>query len=184
MILSLIFTTSLRNRLQTQHGGNSLEGKNHYFDSLSRHMSDFPYRLGPGQPGFSPPRRGKNNDKAHPPIHPTAHAPNITGDKKRVYEYITRRFLASCSRDAEGFMTTVSIDCGEEAFTANGKSVDILADRKLIIVKVFWFLKGITLMFTHTINGRVIRFQFSKWENSFNPRCVSSGMGKRRAHLC
>jgi len=127
MIPSLIFTISLRNKLQIQYGGNSLEGKDHHTDPLSSHIPDFLCRLGPGQPGFSPPRRGKNNDKAHPPIHPTAHAPNITGDEKRVYEYITRRFLASCSRDAEGFMTTVSIDCGEEAFSANGKSIDMLA---------------------------------------------------------
>lgn len=78
-------------------------------------------RLGRDQPGFQAPRRGKNNDKAHPPIHPTAHAPNLVGDEKRVYEYITRRFLASCSKDAEGFMTTVDLICGGEEFSATGK---------------------------------------------------------------
>ena len=70
--------------------------------------------------GFSPPRKGKNNDKAHPPIHPTAHAGNLSGDEKKVYEYITRRFLAACSKDAEGFQTTVEVNCGGEMFTATG----------------------------------------------------------------
>ncbi|KAG5723220.1 DNA topoisomerase 3 [Termitomyces sp. T112] len=69
---------------------------------------------------FSAPRRGKNNDKAHPPIHPTAHAGNLAGDDKRVYEFITRRFLASCSKDAKGWQTTVDVECGGEYFSATG----------------------------------------------------------------
>lgn len=71
--------------------------------------------------GFNAPRRGKNNDKAHPPIHPTAHAGNLAGDEKKVYEFITRRFLAGCSKDAEGFETTVDVDYGEEQFCATGR---------------------------------------------------------------
>ena len=70
--------------------------------------------------GFSVPRKGKNNDKAHPPIHPTAHAGNLAGDDKKVYEFITRRFLAACSKDAEGFQTTVKVECGAELFSATG----------------------------------------------------------------
>ncbi|KAJ7824662.1 prokaryotic type I DNA topoisomerase [Mycena olivaceomarginata] len=72
------------------------------------------------QGGFSSPRRGKNNDKAHPPIHPTAHAGGLQGNEKKVYEFITRRFLACCSKDAEGSMTTVDVTCGGEAFYATG----------------------------------------------------------------
>ncbi|KAJ7451735.1 DNA topoisomerase [Mycena galericulata] len=72
------------------------------------------------QGGFSSPRRGKNNDKAHPPIHPTAHAGGLNGNEKRVYEFITRRFLACCSKDAEGSLTTVDVMCGGEAFYATG----------------------------------------------------------------
>ena len=73
------------------------------------------------QGGFSPPRKGKHDDKAHPPIHPTAHAANLVGDQKKVYEYITRRFLACCSKDAEGWETTVDIVCGGEDFFATGE---------------------------------------------------------------
>jgi DNA topoisomerase-3 len=69
---------------------------------------------------FSSPRKGKHDDKAHPPIHPTAHAGNLTGDEKKVYEYIARRFLACCSKDAEGWQTTVDVVCGGEFFHATG----------------------------------------------------------------
>ncbi|KAG8718055.1 DNA topoisomerase [Ceratobasidium sp. 395] len=70
--------------------------------------------------GFQRPRDGKKNDKAHPPIHPTAHAGNLQPDAKRVYEYVTRRFLACCSKDAEGFQTTVDVEVNEEEFYATG----------------------------------------------------------------
>ncbi|KAI0675385.1 DNA topoisomerase [Trametes maxima] len=70
--------------------------------------------------GFTAPRRGKKDDHAHPPIHPTAHAANLVGDDKRVYEYITRRFLACCSKDALGSQTTVDVKYGEEEFYTTG----------------------------------------------------------------
>lgn len=70
--------------------------------------------------GYEKPRKGKKNDKAHPPIHPTAHVGNLAGDDKKVYEYITRRFLACCSKDAEGFQTTVDVVAGGDEFSAVG----------------------------------------------------------------
>ncbi|VDC07578.1 unnamed protein product [Peniophora sp. CBMAI 1063] len=69
---------------------------------------------------FAPPRRGKHNDNAHPPIHPTAHAANLTGDNARVYAFVTRRFLGSCSLDALGHETSVKVEYGGEEFTASG----------------------------------------------------------------
>ncbi|KAJ3486447.1 hypothetical protein NLI96_g4239 [Meripilus lineatus] len=69
---------------------------------------------------FEQPRRGKNNDKAHPPIHPTAHCHNLQGDEKKVYDYITRRFLACCSKDAQGMETTVRLRMGDETFHTTG----------------------------------------------------------------
>lgn len=77
---------------------------------------------------FEKPRKGKNNDKAHPPIHPTAHAANLAGDESRVYEFIARRFLASCSKDAVGSTTTVDVVCGEEHFYATGISFLFLSE--------------------------------------------------------
>ncbi|KAJ9100565.1 hypothetical protein QFC21_003608 [Naganishia friedmannii] len=70
--------------------------------------------------GFQRPRNGQKNDKAHPPIHPTAHAGTLQGDEKRVYEFVTRRFLACCSTNAEGKSTTVEIDIAGEYFSTAG----------------------------------------------------------------
>ncbi|KAI0730280.1 DNA topoisomerase, partial [Fomitopsis betulina] len=82
---------------------------------------DFADRLRNG--GFNRPRQGRKDDKAHPPIHPTAHAGNLAGDEKKVYEYITRRFLACCSKDALGWETTVEVLYGDEEFSATGLRV-------------------------------------------------------------
>lgn len=92
---------------------------------------------------FETPRNGKKNDKAHPPIHPTAHAPNLTGDAKRVYEYITRRFLASCSKNAKGKKTTVEVDICDEKFSASGM---VLLEKNYLEV-----------------------FIYDKWSNSYIP---------------
>ena len=74
---------------------------------------------------FQRPRNGKKNDKAHPPIHPTAHAGNLDHEERRVFELVTRRFLASCSRNAEGKTTTVEIEIADEFFSTSGKSVPL-----------------------------------------------------------
>lgn len=72
---------------------------------------------------YERPRNGTKNDKAHPPIHPTAHANGLSGDEKKLYDYVTRRFLASCATDAQGHETVVRIKLGSEAFHASGTIV-------------------------------------------------------------
>ncbi|EAW11515.1 DNA topoisomerase 3 [Aspergillus clavatus NRRL 1] len=71
---------------------------------------------------FKTPRSGKNNDQAHPPIHPVCWvSPSaLSADEKKVYEFVVRRFLACCSDDAKGQATEVEIQYGEEMFHANG----------------------------------------------------------------
>ncbi|KAL1674943.1 DNA topoisomerase [Schizophyllum commune] len=86
------------------------------------------------QGGFERPRKGKHNDNAHPPIHPTAHAAQLAGDEKRVYEFIARRFLACCSKDAEGFQTVIDVLCGGEAFHTTGL---IVLERNYLEVYVY-----------------------------------------------
>lgn len=76
---------------------------------------------------FTWPRVGKNDDKAHPPIHPTDSAPSSfeSPDHQKLYEYITKRFLASCSIDAVGAETKVEVRAGiSEHFTARGLIVE------------------------------------------------------------
>ena len=70
--------------------------------------------------GFVQPKAGKNDDKAHPPIHPLKQASDLTGDERMVFDYITRRFLACCSADALGGETVVQIQMSCETFTARG----------------------------------------------------------------
>jgi DNA topoisomerase III len=72
---------------------------------------------------YRAPRNGKNNDKAHPPIHPIAHVnPTAleTVNDRKVYEFVVRRFLAACSDDAKGQQTTVDLDLAGERFSTSG----------------------------------------------------------------
>ncbi|KAK6428285.1 DNA topoisomerase [Oleoguttula sp. CCFEE 5521] len=71
---------------------------------------------------FSNPRQGRNNDKAHPPIHPVnfVSPENLTVEEQRVHEFIVRRFLACCAKDAQGSKTEVSILYGPETFNTSG----------------------------------------------------------------
>jgi DNA topoisomerase-3 len=76
--------------------------------------------------GFNQPRNGRNNDKAHPPIHPVNYvAPNTLNseNERKVYEFVVRRFLACCSEDALGESTDIEIDYGTEIFHAHGLRV-------------------------------------------------------------
>ena len=72
--------------------------------------------------GFKHPRGGRHNDQAHPPIHPVNYVASgsLSGDERKVYEFVVRRFLACCSEDAKGESTTVEIQYGDEIFFANG----------------------------------------------------------------
>ncbi|XP_075589199.1 topoisomerase 3-alpha isoform X2 [Dermatophagoides farinae] len=71
--------------------------------------------------GGANPRNGNKSDQAHPPIHPTKPATNLTDEEQRkVYELITRHFLACCWADAIGAEETVDIEINEEKFHAKG----------------------------------------------------------------
>ncbi|TID29175.1 hypothetical protein CANINC_002132 [Pichia inconspicua] len=72
---------------------------------------------------FRVPRRGKNDDEAHPPIHPVKCATDLTGKEKTIYEYVVRRFLACCSHDAKGQNSTVLLQWHSEMFSASGSTV-------------------------------------------------------------
>jgi DNA topoisomerase-3 len=72
--------------------------------------------------GFSQPRMGRNNDKAHPPIHPVnfVNPTTLNQEEQRVHEFVVRRFLACCSKDAQGSKTDISILYGPETFNTSG----------------------------------------------------------------
>ena len=75
--------------------------------------------------GFNQPRNGRNNDKAHPPIHPVNYVASnsLNENERKVYEFVVRRFLACCSEDALGEATDIEIEYGGEIFNAHGLRV-------------------------------------------------------------
>lgn len=78
---------------------------------------------------FRWPQSGGKDDGAHPPIHPTkpydagGDNSNNNGEKARVYEFIVRHFLASCSPDALGQETKIGIVVSSERFKCTGLMV-------------------------------------------------------------
>lgn len=70
---------------------------------------------------ISAPRKGKNDDRAHPPIHPLKSGSELSGDERRVFDYVTRRFLASLCLDAEYSDTLLNCRVGDELFFCQGK---------------------------------------------------------------
>lgn len=86
--------------------------------------------------GFSWPRNGHNNDKAHPPIHPVnfVNPTTLSHEEQRVHEFVVRRFLACCSKDAQGSKTDISILYGPETFHASGL---VILERNYLDVYVY-----------------------------------------------
>ncbi|UKZ77833.1 hypothetical protein TrVFT333_005559 [Trichoderma virens FT-333] len=95
-----------------------------------------PFAQGLVNGGFQQPREGKHDDKAHPPIHPIAHvAPTaLTYDEGRLYEYVTRRFLACCAEDAKGMATDIDVQFGDEHFSTRGV---IVLERNYLDVYIY-----------------------------------------------
>lgn len=72
---------------------------------------------------FKWPRVGKDDDHAHPPIHPVRADMTLKGDELKLFDFVTRHFLACCSEDAKGHATNVTIEIAGEKFKAGGLAV-------------------------------------------------------------
>lgn len=72
------------------------------------------------------PRDGKLDDKSHPPIHPVRNADPDQLDhfQNKVFDILSRHFLASISKDALGSETQAYLEIGNELFSASGLLVD------------------------------------------------------------
>ncbi|XRB16851.1 DNA topoisomerase III [Pseudoscourfieldia marina] len=72
------------------------------------------------------PRRGGGNDQAHPPITPVKKAPegggNWSSEKKAVYEFVVRHFLACLGDPAVGVETRAEANVAGELFEARGRT--------------------------------------------------------------
>ena len=70
--------------------------------------------------------QGGHSDAAHPPIYPprwSAGENSWTPEKRRLYDFIVRHFLACVSPDAAADQTEVVAGCGGERFTTRGLSI-------------------------------------------------------------
>ncbi|XP_074868851.1 DNA topoisomerase 3-beta-1 isoform X3 [Carettochelys insculpta] len=74
--------------------------------------------------GINRPRKGHDAGD-HPPITPmrAATEAELGGDGWRLYEYITRHFIATVCADCKYLQTTISFSIGPEHFTCIGKMV-------------------------------------------------------------
>lgn len=63
---------------------------------------------------YSAPKKGRQDDKAHPPIHPVKNAEQkkLDGSEWRIYEIICKHFLACLSKEAIGNATKIEVDIG------------------------------------------------------------------------
>ncbi|KAG7234286.1 hypothetical protein INR49_005247 [Caranx melampygus] len=73
--------------------------------------------------GISQPRKGTDAGD-HPPITPThaASEGELGSDGWRLYEYITRHFIATISQDCKYLQTTIEFSIGPESFSCSGKT--------------------------------------------------------------
>ncbi|CAD5216704.1 unnamed protein product [Bursaphelenchus xylophilus] len=104
------------------------------------------------QPNGPNPRNGRKSDAAHPPIHPLKCATKQTFanklDEWLVYELVTRHFLATCSRDAKGEETKVTVGINGEEFWASG--LVVLDEGYLAVYKYDkWYGKQIPFYAVH-----------------------------------
>lgn len=73
------------------------------------------------------PTRGKKFSSDHPPIYPTgaAHKSDLSDQEWKIYELISRRFMATLATEAKAQSTRADFDINGEPFTARG---DVITD--------------------------------------------------------
>lgn len=73
---------------------------------------------------FQEPRDGKESDSAHPPIHPIKpYTENKNSAEYRVYDLVSRHFIANCSKDALTGTHKVFLSIGPEFFSVSGLTI-------------------------------------------------------------
>lgn len=122
--------------------------------SISKYASNFE---------FDNPLSGSRSDNAHPPIYPIKVPHNLKEDEIKIFNYISRHFLASISKNAVGDQTKVHFNIGDEYFHLkglhiieknfldiyvytpwNGKIIPQFEDEELIDIKSIKMLEGKT----------------------------------------
>lgn len=86
----------------------------------SPHFGDYVEKL-LNRDRYVHPKSGNQNDEAHTPIHPVKMVDknSLSAEEWKVYDLITRSFLACCSRDATGEEFQVKAEVEGEPFKAS-----------------------------------------------------------------
>lgn len=69
------------------------------------------------------PNNGKKTDPAHPAIYPTGEITSLADKKKKVYDLVVHRFLATFAPPAKRIATSVILDVNGEKFGAQGITI-------------------------------------------------------------
>jgi len=89
------------------------------------------------------PREGSKTDEAHPAIYPTGIMPKaLTAQEQKLYDLITRRFLACFGASAKISRAKVTAKAGIEAYTASGS---IILERGWLDIYTYSQIKETTL---------------------------------------
>jgi DNA topoisomerase-1 len=88
-------------------------------------IKEFSAAAGVLEQGQLTPTRGKKETTDHPPIYPTQaiHPGALEGPKRRVYELVVRRFLATFSQPMITESTRADIEAGSETYFVRGSVV-------------------------------------------------------------
>ena len=115
---------------------------------------------------WSGPRNGTLDDKAHPPIHPVKNAnqAELTADEWKIYDLLTRHFLATISKDAVGSETTIKAEMGGEVFSCYGLIVE-----QLNWLEIFTFEKWQDSVLPKFTEGQTFKPQLSMPEGKTQP---------------
>lgn len=99
---------------------------------------------------FMRPFTGKNNDMAHSPIYPLKNGIGLTGDERRIYDFVARRYLACISKNAVGEETCVTVLVGREEFKIVGLKIK---ERNYLEIYTFdkWDEKAINDYFVNEV---------------------------------
>lgn len=108
--------------------------------ALQRHSDFTEFCSGLLKERMKYPKAGKDAGD-HPPITPTSKVPTkglLKGDEWRIYEYVSRHFLATISPDGKFLKKHVSFQCGTQKYSVTGIS---LIDPGFTEVIIYNFLK-------------------------------------------
>ena len=112
--------TEIRDLVRIQTCGDSI--------TIRQYSNELMSNTGPSENNtaayFSYPKKGDRDDGAHPPIHPLKPVQEFPDPQKsQLFDLICRHFLASCSDDAIGYETIVTVNIGGEDFTCRGLDI-------------------------------------------------------------